>query len=119
MSGDPTASEVQRELDRFRQDARDAFMEMRTEMRTDLSTLKARVVFSDVYAADERRRDDGIAAIKEDLKDLKDAIEKDRSAAKSWRSNRDANRKWMIAAVIVPLGIAAAELISALRGVHW
>lgn len=115
MTSEPTPSEVQRELDRFRQDVRDDLV----ELRNDLATLKARIVFADVYAANERRRDDAVTAVKESLARFETALTEDRKAARDWRERRDSNRKWLIAAVVLPIGGVIAELITALRGVHW
>lgn len=120
--GDPTASEVQRELDRLRQDTHDDFVDLRAE----LAGFKARVVFSDVYASNQLRRSDQIAVLREAINRIEAArkaeqekAEQERTQAQADRDKRAANRKWYIAALIIPIGGIVVELINVLRGVHW
>ncbi|HET9893711.1 MAG TPA: hypothetical protein VFQ44_02010 [Streptosporangiaceae bacterium] len=118
MSGEPNASEVQRDLDRFRADVRDDLRDLRLEFRTDLAAHKGRVVYRDVYAANERRRDDEITALRKEIGEVSDDLDKEKQAADAREERRRANRKWVIAAIILPIGGIIAELWTAIRSMH-
>ena len=111
MSNEPTPGEVARALDQFRRDVHDDFETLHSDLRDGLAGVKNRIIFRDVYDADERRRQDELAA-------LRATLDTERKAAQAWRDKRDANRKWLISAVVLPIGGVIVEIINLLKGSH-
>ncbi len=118
MSSEPTPGEVGRALDQFRRDVHDDFDDLRRDLRDGLASVKNRVIFRDTYAADELRRQGELQALRDGIKLARDAAAAERKAAQQWRDKRDSNRKWLIGAVLLPIGGVIVELINLIRSWH-
>jgi hypothetical protein len=108
VADEPTPAEVTRRLDDFKDDVREDLRELRA--RFD------RTVASDVYTADNRARDEregALAARVKELEDQRDAAERRSEDSKRRLAE---SRRWLIAAVLLPLGTAIAEIVITLRG---
>ena len=110
MADEPTAGEVSRQITAFQQSNRDDHERLRGSV--------AHKVDRDVYDADMRLWQDRWNGLKGDMKRQADADERERENAQKWRERRDANRKWYIAAIILPIGGIVVELINLLRSWH-
>jgi hypothetical protein len=99
---DPTAGEVSRALAEFRSDVRDDLRSLRDGQQVMISR--------DVYLADRRADQIRSEGLERENRQLRDNIEAARLA-------RVTNRRWVIAAVIIPLGIGILDLYFALKGV--
>lgn len=114
VGDEPTTGEVSRSLGLLRDEVRTSMRDFRTDLRDGLDEISRRldnVVHRDTYEADQRTRD-------LEVKNLNDELVAMRSAAKDASDERAANRRWLIAAIIIPLGVAAVEVLLAVtRGV--
>lgn len=113
MTDDPTPGELERSLSQFRSDVREDLKGLREAVREGLAGLNVRldrVVSLDVYRADQRADDERYQRLSDDIADLR---LKHAEAEKS----RAANRRWLIAAVIIPMGVALMEIYFTAGGV--
>jgi hypothetical protein len=110
VGDEPTPGEVSRALDRLRADIRDDLNEVRTDLRNgqlDLEHHLDRTVSREVYLADRRTDAERFRNIEDQLKAFTQA-----------KADRATNRKWVIAAVLIPIGVAILEVIFTIRGVR-
>ncbi len=118
MSNDPTPGEIGRALDQFRRDVHDDFDDLRRDLRDGQASVKTRIIFRDVYDADEHRRQGELQVMREAIALAREAAAAERKAAQQWRDKRDSNRKWLIGAVLLPIGGVIVELINLIRSWH-
>lgn len=107
MTPEPTPGEVDRSLQQFRQDIREDFRELSRSVREGFAQMSARldkVPSLDVYNADKLRAEEKNAELRERIKAIEEGREAD---AKS----HAANRRWIIGAILVPVGVAILEVI--------
>jgi hypothetical protein len=115
---EPTPGKVSRALDRFRADVHADFEDLRRDMRDGMAGVKVRIIFRDVYDADELRRHGELQVLRDALKALTDSMTAERQIAQAWWERRGQNRKWLIAAVILPICGVLVEVINLLRSAH-
>jgi hypothetical protein len=115
VADEPTPGEVARSLAVLRQEVHDDVREVREQL--------ARTLNADVYAAncrvDAERERGLIARIDQVERELRVADNKREDADKQraeMHAGRIADRKWLIAAIILPIGTALAELYVTFRG---
>jgi len=122
---EPTPGEVSRALDRFRADVHDDFDDLRRDLRDGMSGVLAQIIGRDVYAANERRREEELSSLRQAITAQADALRiqaeatsQERDAWQQWRDRRDANRKWIISAFLLPVGGIVVEIINLYRSAH-
>jgi hypothetical protein len=109
---DATPAEVDRALAQFRADVRDDL----AELRTSIERVIRDSVTAPVYQADQRLTEERNRALRADLDRMQNEHAEERAAAIKWRERRDAGRRWLIAAVLLPVGGLLVEIIFAIRG---
>ena len=120
MTDDPTTGEVGRALEALRQQFRDDIETLRSDQRTfrtDTNARLDRTLPLDVYAADQRAERLRFDQLHDDLSELREARKEDAERIEHAKADRAANRKWLIASMIIPIGIAILEIYFAIRGV--
>jgi hypothetical protein len=109
---DATPGEIERALALFRADVRDDL----GELRKTIEQLVRDSVTAAVYQADQRLAEERFRTLRADVDRESREHAAERAAAVGWRERRDAGRRWLIAAVLLPVGGLAVELITILRG---
>jgi hypothetical protein len=110
VGDDPTPGEVSRSLNDLRHDLRDDLQDIRLTIRDghqELSRRLDKVVATDVYEADRRADQERYKLLDAQIKTMQNA-----------KNDRAANRKWVIAAVLIPLGVALLEVYFTFKGVR-
>ena len=110
MGEDPTTGEIGRAIADMRQDNRDEHERLRRGLNHKLDR--------EVYEADLRRWDDRYQALGESIRQQQRDNDNERKAFQEWREKRDAARKWIIGALILPLGGILVEIIDLIRSTH-
>ncbi|MER5642041.1 hypothetical protein ABT095_34530 [Kitasatospora sp. NPDC002227] len=105
-SSEPTLWELQRGLERMREDQRDAITALRDDLRGELRDLAVRfdqVVTKDVYLADRRVLEQRVSVVERDL-----------AAETHLREETEARavvqRRWAVGAFVAPLAVAAVQV---------
>ncbi len=120
MADEPTAGEVSRSLAQFQADTREAFRDLREQVRDGHRELTDRInqgVPAAEYAADQRLSSQRYEDLRAQLRDIQQASADRLQDIQQARADRAANRKWVIAAVIIPIGIGLLDIIFAIHGV--
>lgn len=94
MADDITLAELARQLQAFRRDVHDDL--------ADISRRLDAYVLREVYASDQRGQEARMKAIEDRQKD--DAAQ------------RQADRRWIISAILLPIVVLAVQVVLALRG---
>lgn len=118
MADEPSAGELSRLVDSLRDDFRQFRAE--TNMRLD------RTLPLDVYAADRRTDQVTLDALRHEvageLRSIRDneikQLRDDVTEIQQARENRSANRKWVIGACLIPVGVTALEVLFTIKGVR-
>lgn len=106
MTGEPTAGEVDRALRQFREDIRDDLRDLSAQVRDLGAQLNARLdkmVTLDVYHADKLRADERHIDLRDEVRDLRVKRDGDAKA-------RTTERRWVMGAIILPLGAIVVEV---------
>ena len=96
------------------------FADLKESNRDEHERLRrgiAHKVSTERYEADQGAWRDRYAQLREDFDELKKAREEDAKRIEQAKADRAQNRKWVIAAVLIPVVIGFLEIYFAIKGV--
>ncbi len=117
---EPTTGENSRAIEQLRDQIREDLHIYRDDLRSFQRTTDLRLdrtVPTDVYAADRRADQFRLDAVRDELLAKITSLQAAVTSMQSAKQDRAANRKWVIAAVCIPIGVAILEVFFTIRGV--
>jgi hypothetical protein len=106
VTSEPTPGEVDRALQQLRTDVREDIRDLASALRDGLAGINSRLDKTpslDVYQVDKLRAEERHGDLRERIKGLED----ERVATARTRTTE---RRWVIGAVILPIGVALTDL---------